>query len=184
MTDAQELTAPRPLVEIAAEALAALTPVEIREFAPVIERIYRQRGLSLPGTLKEQLSQKTVEWLLCRDYEPHLIQLPAWLNNINNCAVRLQAVTNELADISGSAFWRESTNDGWRNMQASGGACTCQPRRTATMEPFPSPSNQEPRRWAGQAHHSGRYANITAAGAGTRVSLRLPQHPCSQHLCR
>jgi very-short-patch-repair endonuclease len=64
------------------------------------------------------LPQKTVEWLLCRDYEPRLIQLRAWLNSINNCAIQLQTATNELADISGSAFWRESTKDALGGVQA------------------------------------------------------------------
>jgi very-short-patch-repair endonuclease len=64
------------------------------------------------------LPPKAVEWLLCKDYATRLTELRAILKAIHDCGERLEALTAELATVSGSAFWTGTADGPWRGVQA------------------------------------------------------------------
>ena len=84
-----------------AHTAASIPHLDPSEHGPVC-RIDRFSGLP----------QKTVEWLLCREYEPAR-GLRMWLGGGKDCASRLQTATNELAALSGSAFWSGNADNPW-----------------------------------------------------------------------
>jgi very-short-patch-repair endonuclease len=62
--------------------------------------------------------QKTVEWLLCPEYRARLAELRACLNDVRDCGERLKALAEGLAVLSGSAIWRDSSDNLWGGLQA------------------------------------------------------------------
>ena len=64
------------------------------------------------------LPPHTVQWLLCREHVGHLIDLRTWLNGAHNCAGKLQALSDELASVSGSALWNNNADNPWGSLQA------------------------------------------------------------------
>jgi very-short-patch-repair endonuclease len=64
------------------------------------------------------LPQKAVEWLLCPECASHLLDLRASLNGARECGERLKALAEGLGVISGSAFWRASSDSPWGSLQA------------------------------------------------------------------
>ena len=64
------------------------------------------------------LPQKTAEWLLCPDYGSRLADLRIWLNGAKDCAGRLQAIAEDLAAVSGAAFWNGNADSPWGSLQA------------------------------------------------------------------
>lgn len=61
--------------------------------------------------------QKMVEWLLCTDYESHLMQLRKWLSTAHDCAGEFQSVANDLANITGASLWTENLGSPWQTIQ-------------------------------------------------------------------
>ena len=61
--------------------------------------------------------QKTLEWLLCADYQPHLAQLRKWLSEAHACAGKFHSIAIDLARISGSSLWTENLGSPWQGMQ-------------------------------------------------------------------
>ena len=64
------------------------------------------------------LPQKTVEWLLSPECGTRLAELRACLNDARDCGGKLKALAEELAVISGSEFWRSSSDNSWGGLQA------------------------------------------------------------------
>jgi len=63
------------------------------------------------------LPQKTVEWLLCREYDIRLTELRTWLNTAHSCRGKFRLLAAELAAISGSAIW-DSPKNPWSSLKA------------------------------------------------------------------
>ena len=61
--------------------------------------------------------QKTVEWLLCPDYQPHLAHLRGWLSEAHACAGKFQRIASDLARTSGASSWTENLGSPWHSMQ-------------------------------------------------------------------
>ncbi len=64
------------------------------------------------------LPQKAVEWLLCPECSVRLAELRSYLNDVHDCGEKLKVLAQELASISGSAFWRDSSENPWGGLQA------------------------------------------------------------------
>jgi len=64
------------------------------------------------------LPPRTVQWLLCPEYGSHLTDLRAWLNGAHNCGAKLQALSDELASVSGAALWEKNAENPWGSLQA------------------------------------------------------------------
>jgi very-short-patch-repair endonuclease len=64
------------------------------------------------------LPQKAIQWLLCPEYATRLTQLRACLNDARDCGEKLRALAEELAVISGSAFWSGILDNPWGGLQA------------------------------------------------------------------
>jgi very-short-patch-repair endonuclease len=64
------------------------------------------------------LPQKAVQWLLCPEYGARLAELRACLNDVRDCGGKLQALTEELARISGSELWTGSSDNPFGGLQA------------------------------------------------------------------
>ncbi|HYT24667.1 MAG TPA: DUF4011 domain-containing protein [Candidatus Polarisedimenticolia bacterium] len=64
------------------------------------------------------LPLKASEWLLCKDYAARLTELRTTLTAAHDCGERLQALTAELAAVSGSAFWSGTADGPWTGLQA------------------------------------------------------------------
>jgi hypothetical protein len=62
--------------------------------------------------------QKTAEWLLCPDYGSRMADLRTWLNGAKECAGRLHAIAEDLAALSGAAFWNANADSSWGSLQA------------------------------------------------------------------
>ncbi len=64
------------------------------------------------------LPQKAVQWLLCPEYSPRLAELSAFLNVVRDSAQKLKALAGELAVISGSDTWANSSESPFGGLQA------------------------------------------------------------------
>ena len=64
------------------------------------------------------LPPKTVEWLLCPEYGSRLADLRMWLGGGRDSAGRLHAIAEDLAALSGSAFWSGKADNPWGSLQA------------------------------------------------------------------
>jgi very-short-patch-repair endonuclease len=63
------------------------------------------------------LPPKAVEWLLCNEYAARLTELRTILIATHDCGERLEALTAELAVVSGSAFWTGTADGPWTGLQ-------------------------------------------------------------------
>ncbi len=64
------------------------------------------------------LPAKAVRWLLCEDCGTHLEQLRVWLGTVQECGVRIRAITGKLAVLSGAALWSGNPDGPWGSLQA------------------------------------------------------------------
>lgn len=65
-----------------------------------------------------RLPQKTAQWLLCPDYVDRLSQLRAFLQDAQDCGLRIQGVAGGLAAISGSRYWGDNPDSAWGGLRA------------------------------------------------------------------
>jgi very-short-patch-repair endonuclease len=66
----------------------------------------------------DSLPRKTAEWLLCPQYASHLADLRTWLGGARDCAAKLHTICEQLASLSGSAFWNSNADSPWGGLQA------------------------------------------------------------------
>ncbi|HTF68041.1 MAG TPA: AAA domain-containing protein [Edaphobacter sp.] len=64
------------------------------------------------------LPQETAEWLLCPEYARRLADLRTWLGGAKDSARSLHAIAEDLAALSGSAFWSGNADNPWGSLQA------------------------------------------------------------------
>lgn len=64
------------------------------------------------------LPSKAVQWLLCPEYDNHLRELRMWLGGAVESGKRLRVLAEDLATLSGSAFWSTSPNNSWGGLYA------------------------------------------------------------------
>ena len=64
------------------------------------------------------LPRPTVEWLLHREHEGRLQDLRTWLRAVADCARSIQTLTEDLATLSGSAFWSANPQNSWSGLLA------------------------------------------------------------------
>ena len=64
------------------------------------------------------LPRKTAEWLLCPQYGSHLADLRTWLGGAGDCAAKLHTACEQLAALSGSAFWNSNADNPWGSPRA------------------------------------------------------------------
>jgi very-short-patch-repair endonuclease len=57
------------------------------------------------------LPQKSVEWLLSKEYENRLGQLRSWLTTSHDILTRLSVITQELAQVSDSPLWKDNAEE-------------------------------------------------------------------------
>lgn len=79
--------------------------------------LIRQTLQFAEGIIASKPPQKTVEWLLCGDYQLHLAELRGWLTEAHACGGKLESIASELACTSGASVWTENLGSPWQTMQ-------------------------------------------------------------------
>jgi len=79
--------------------------------------LIRQTLQFAEGIVASKPPQKTVEWLLCAEYQLHLAQLRGWLTEAHACGGKLESIASELARTSGSSLWTENLGSPWQTMR-------------------------------------------------------------------
>ena len=64
------------------------------------------------------LPAKTIEWLLCDEYESRLRELRMWLGQAADCAKILRVSAESLAELSGSSVWSAHSTSSWNSLLA------------------------------------------------------------------
>jgi len=64
------------------------------------------------------LPPNTIDWLLCPEYASRFADLRKWLREAQHCAGKIRTIGDDLATLSGAAFWSSAADNAWGSLQA------------------------------------------------------------------